>query len=490
MAVLCGSGRAAAVLGREGIESDFPTARSRERALETYHLLDQETRDVYDGFAAGINRYIDLHPEEFPQQMPADFTGYDVAALDISGPSAAKVRAFLNRINPSPVPTPTLDPADEEGAGHGRRVERLGIRTEPDKVGQGDPASQSAPAVDRRILRSAHDRAGRRRFLRRLSHRRSVCGDRWIQPQSRLVDDEQLAGSRRDLRARCRSDKPDHYLFDGTSLPLNARSWRPSRVRNGDGFSTETREFWSTPFGPVVHRANGKIYIIKIAGDGEFRAGEQFLRMMRASSLAEWKEAMKMRARPTSNFTYADRAGNIYFLWNASLPLLPHPSVEDTVPRPVRSDRRCLDALCSVRIAAAGSEPAGRLHTQREQLAALHERSRAGRYDKCVSEFRVARSFAPQPTRDSADRRRREIQPRGCGAAQAQLSNAAGRPREDRSDRGGQRRRTRPAMWPMRSRCSNGGTTPHRGQRGSTLFEEWWATYSGLRRPERQTSTE
>ena len=31
---------------------------------------------------------------------------------------------------------------------------------------------------------------------------------------------------------------------------------------------------------------------------------------MRASSLAEWKEAMKIRARVTSNFTYADRAGN------------------------------------------------------------------------------------------------------------------------------------------------------------------------------------
>ena len=66
--------------------------------------------------------------------------------------------------------------------------------------------------------------------------------------------------------------------------------------------------------------------VARTAGDGEFRAGEQFLRMMRARSLAEWQDAMRLRALVTSNYTYADRAGNIYNLWNASLPILPHPS--------------------------------------------------------------------------------------------------------------------------------------------------------------------
>ena len=89
----------------------------------------------------------------------------------------------------------------------------------------------------------------------------------------------------------------------------------------------------------MIFRANGKIYIVKTGGDGEFRAGEQFLRMMRASSLAEWKEAMKIRARVTSNFTYADRAGNIYFIWNAALPLLPHPTGGDAVATPAHSMR-------------------------------------------------------------------------------------------------------------------------------------------------------
>jgi NADH dehydrogenase len=63
--------------------------------------------------------------------------------------------------------------------------------------------------------------------------------------------------------------------------------------------------------------------------------------MMRARSLAEWKEAMRMRARVNSSFTYADRAGNIFYLWNASIPALPHPSAGDSaaVPDLTRLDK-------------------------------------------------------------------------------------------------------------------------------------------------------
>lgn len=45
---------------------------------------------------------------------------------------------------------------------------------------------------------------------------------------------------------------------------------------------------------------------------------------------------MKMRARPTSNFTYADRAGNIFYIWNASLPLLPHPPASELTATPAK----------------------------------------------------------------------------------------------------------------------------------------------------------
>lgn len=42
-----------------------------------------------------------------------------------------------------------------------------------------------------------------------------------------------------------------------------------------------------------------------------------------------------MRARLNSSFTYADRAGNIFYVWNASIPALPQPSGGDSVAVPV-----------------------------------------------------------------------------------------------------------------------------------------------------------
>jgi acyl-homoserine-lactone acylase len=52
--------------------------------------------------------------------------------------------------------------------------------------------------------------------------------------------------------------------------------------------------------------------------------------MMRARDLDEWKAAMRMRARTSSNLTYADRDGNIFYVWNATIPDLPRPSSGDS----------------------------------------------------------------------------------------------------------------------------------------------------------------
>ena len=325
---------------RNNIESDFLALPLRNRVIQTYHLLDQETRDVYDGFAAGLNRYVDLHPEEFPARMPKDFSGYDVASIDAVGPSIRKARAFLARINPSPSPTPSATPTSNEGPEMNSDDGSNAWAFAPSRT-------KSGKAI---LLRNPHLAWTAGYYEAHLTVPGVVdfYGDFRIGGPFIVV-----GGFNRNLGWSTTNNSQDlaevyafevdpqttdHYLFDGASLPL-ARELRTVTFRNGEGLATETREFWTTPLGPVIHRANGKVFIVKTAGDGEFRAGEQFLRMMRASSLAEWKEAMKIRARVTSNFTYADRAGNIYFVWNASLPLLPHPTGGDAIATPARTMR-------------------------------------------------------------------------------------------------------------------------------------------------------
>jgi acyl-homoserine-lactone acylase len=335
--VLEARGQLAMLAGsRDNIESDFFAQPLRKRAIETYHLLDQETRDVYDGFAAGLNRYIDLHPTDFPAHMPNDFSGYDVAALDEVDASIRKARAFLAKMNPSPSPTPPAASEGVSGSDEGSNAWAFAPRR-----------TKSGKAI---LLRNPHLAWNAGYYEAQLTVPGVVdfYGDFRIGGPFAVIGGFNrylgwsTTNNSQDLAEVYALDVDpktvDHYLFDGASLLLT-RELRTVTFRNGEGLSTETREFWTTPLGPVIYRANGKIYIVKYGGYGEFRAGEQFLRMIRATSLAEWKEAMKLRARVTSNFTYADRAGNIYFIWNAALPLLPHPTGGDSVATPAHTMR-------------------------------------------------------------------------------------------------------------------------------------------------------
>src|SRR5437868_15175750 len=85
--------------GRDSIEGDYPARLAHAEAVRHYALVDQDTRDMYEGFAAGANRYVELHPEEFPASFAPRFTGYDVASKDVEMPSPAAVRSCATRIS-------------------------------------------------------------------------------------------------------------------------------------------------------------------------------------------------------------------------------------------------------------------------------------------------------------------------------------------------------------------------------------------------------
>ena len=230
-----------------------PPASRTTRAVETYRFLDRDTRDVYEGFAAGANRYIELHPEEFPAGFAPHFTGYDVLAHDVSmatrragGALSRAQRSQLPRSRPrrsrDTQPRGGRRTARRVGRSAGRRLERVGVRAEPHEVEARDPAAQSAPRVERRLLRSARHRARRARLLRRLPHRRTVRRDRRLQSRPRLGDDEQRSAALADLRARRRS-RARRSLSARRRVACRS-SARSSRVeyRDGAGLSSETRE--------------------------------------------------------------------------------------------------------------------------------------------------------------------------------------------------------------------------------------------------------
>ncbi|MFT3743341.1 MAG: penicillin acylase family protein [Pyrinomonadaceae bacterium] len=487
MSILGASGRSATVDGYDRMESDMLIKRHRVVLDKKYPLLSKDVRDVYEGFAAGVNRYIELHASEFSPNMPRDFTGRDVAATELIPLSTRKVRAFLNRLNP---PSATPNPA---GMASANNESEIGPDEGSNAWAFAPSRTKSGKAI---LLRNPHLQwtAGYYEAHMTVPGVIDFYGDFRIGGPFTVI-----GGFNRDLGWSTTNNSQDldeiysldvdpkaadRYLFDGRSVPMT-RELVSVQFRNGDGLSSETREFWSTPLGPVIHRANGKIYVFKFAGDGENRAGEQFLKMMRARSLAEWKTAMKMRARMTSNFTYADRAGNIYFVWNAALPLLPHRPGEETLAIPAKGTADVWTKFVPFEsLPQVLNPPGGYVHNENSSphftnvRGAINTKNAFPNFEEPELSLRSQlaiqliggdEKFSLEDVMKlkhsyrmlTADRVKPDL------VAALKASNPTGEVA---------------AAFSFIERWDN---TASAESRGSTLFEEWWAIYSGLRRPER-----
>ncbi len=322
-ALLSARGDIALVEGYDAIESDYISQQSYQRTIETYFLLDQDTRDMCEGFAAGVNLYLETFPEEFPEYSPITFTGYDVAAASTWIATDGSAWRFLNRMREQKAREDSIRALGEDGSNVWAFA--------PERTKSGNAI----------LVRNPHLswEAGYYEAHLTVEGKLNFYGDFRIGGLFAIIcgfNDHlgwSTTNNNPDLNEiyafNIDPEKPDHYLFDGASIPLQ-RKLITAEFKNGEGISLERREFLTTPLGPVIHRSDGKIFIIKQAGDGEYRRSQQFARMMMSENLEEWKEAMRIRAITSSNYTYADDQGNIFYVWNATIPDLPHTSGGDT----------------------------------------------------------------------------------------------------------------------------------------------------------------
>jgi acyl-homoserine-lactone acylase len=362
-------GRLALVEGSERVDMDARGRQRHARALETFGLLHDDTRDVYVGFAEGMNHFIRVRRAELPDWVRPDFTAIDILARDISMPGDAAINAFRRRLlaNPDDVALLALDET-----GSWRRVGTSAADTGGDETerspAQSDDATSGGPDDSDVILDDALDigsnawalaperTTGGRAILLRNPHLAWTAGyyEAHLRVPGKLdfYGDFRIGGpftviggfnaqlgfattnnasrSHEFYAVRADPSRPDHILLDDASVPLE-RELVSVEYRDSAGIGVATREFWSSHLGPVVHRTDSLVYIYRPATLGEFRAGEQWLEMMKAASFDEWRDAMRIQARTTSNFTYADAAGNIFYVWVTTAPLLPHPAGGDTL---------------------------------------------------------------------------------------------------------------------------------------------------------------
>ncbi|MDZ4198270.1 MAG: penicillin acylase family protein, partial [Kiritimatiellia bacterium] len=114
-------------------------------------------------------------------------------------------------------------------------------------------------------------------------------------------------------------DNEDQYLLDGEWREFEKSTARIRVDLWGPFWWTVGREVLRSEHGPVLKTEKGA-FAVRYAGIGEIRQVEQYYALDKATQLGEWIEAMKLQALPSINYLYADRQGNIAYVYNAQFP--------------------------------------------------------------------------------------------------------------------------------------------------------------------------
>lgn len=118
--------------------------------------------------------------------------------------------------------------------------------------------------------------------------------------------------------------------FDDKKNPLSyqygndhrlATEWTDTiAVKTAKGVEPRAFKFRKTHHGPIVSVREGKPIAVKLARLEEGGWIDEWYKMGKAKNMAEFKAAMSMCAIPMFNAMYADREGNIFYIYNGAVP--------------------------------------------------------------------------------------------------------------------------------------------------------------------------
>ena len=114
-------------------------------------------------------------------------------------------------------------------------------------------------------------------------------------------------------------ENSNQYYFDGryenfeiSESSIKVKIWGPIKW-------TFKRKVFRSKHGPVIKNEHG-LFAIRYSGHDEFRYLEQWFRMNKSQNFDDFENALKLMAIPMFNTIYADKEGNIFYIYNALFP--------------------------------------------------------------------------------------------------------------------------------------------------------------------------
>ncbi|MGB7404184.1 MAG: penicillin acylase family protein [Pacificimonas sp.] len=310
-------GRYASLAGMDGAAIDYiyNLLGARETARRGYPQLSADTRAFVDAYAAGLNDYAEAHPQEVKRAGVFPLNGEDVVAgFVLRAPFFYGLDGTLRPLidGEEPPRPPSAQVVDHSGSN------AFAVS-----------ASASPDDTTRLIVNSHQPWTGpvawyevRQRSEEGLDFAGALF------PGSPVLE----VGHNANLGYGRTVNRPD--LIDTYKLVLDDSG---ERYRFGDEWRTlESERIWlKIGFGPFVIPVPRTIYrsvhgpiikndlgafAVRYAGIDDARWLEQALRLSKTTNLEEWREAMAMQAVHGTNYVYADDAGNVGLVYNASFP--------------------------------------------------------------------------------------------------------------------------------------------------------------------------
>ncbi len=114
--------------------------------------------------------------------------------------------------------------------------------------------------------------------------------------------------------------KDGGYLLDGKRTDFIV-SKKVIKIKQDDGSLVEQEiPLMSTVHGPVVNKKEGKVLALRMVGLDKPNATLQWWKMINSSTFDEFEASLKMAQIPFWNVMYADKIGNIFYLFNGLVP--------------------------------------------------------------------------------------------------------------------------------------------------------------------------